>query len=177
MPESSISYGREEGLKKLTVACHTLEGLGKQRTPVHVQGMKPRWIVLCLELVCVLVCILLLHGLESRHIEVRKVLAVFACGLVLLCHGDCILAWVELFREASTPRRARENNLYCLVNGSALVHGTSATLRLPHNPLPTTSPHSELRSHIGYRDFLLHHATRAAKHASVILYSYTVTAL
>lgn len=64
-----------------TVVSHALERLFEERPPVPVQGPQPRRLVIRLEVVCVNVCVLLLHGGESGDANIRQVLPVIARGL------------------------------------------------------------------------------------------------
>jgi len=97
--------------------------------------------MLGLELVGILVCILLLHHLETRHIEVREVLAIVARDAILLCH-DCLVDEMEgTVAEGPDSKKEDERVLYCPFDDSAPVNGTfvdpGSTAPLLHHIIPT----------------------------------------
>jgi len=62
---------------KHTVIGDTLEWLLKQTAPMLVQCIKPwRLVAFVNELVCIFMCILPFHDLETRNAEVRQVLVI-----------------------------------------------------------------------------------------------------
>lgn len=105
--------------------------------------MEPRRIVLGFELVSILVSILLLHHLETRHIEIREVLAVVAREAVLLCHGCVADEMEETAAEEPDSRKEDDRVLYYSGNDPALVNGTfvdpGSTAPLLHHSIPTLS--------------------------------------
>jgi hypothetical protein len=101
--------------------------------------MKPRWIVSSLEVVSILVCILLLHHLETRHIEIWEVLAESARGAILLCH-DCVLRRMEKDGKGNQdPEEYTTVSCIILTVTRLLSMALSSTLdRVPR--FSTTSP-------------------------------------
>ena len=114
--------------------------------------------MLGLELMGILVCILLLHHLESRHIEIREMFAVVAREAILLCHGCVADEMEELAAEEPDSGKEDDGVLYYSVNDSALANGTfvdpGSTAPLLHHSIPTLAMcvggprYPELRHHI-----------------------------